>query len=193
MKFLDDDESHRYLGKQLSTSPSLRAHIEFSNRKRAAWASFHKHKSVLLDHNVPLRLRLKYFDASIGPSILFAIAVLPMTKGRLQELDKLQRKMLRRIVGWRRIENEDWSISMKRMNDRLDQGQRIFYCEPWSIRFARNQWRYIQHLIKAYPLLWARILFKYNAYTSDDPESDFLPHRSPGHPRMRWDDHIHSF
>ena len=107
VKILDDDESHRYLGKQLSTSPSLRATIEFYNRKRAAWASFHKHKSVLLDHNVPLRLRLKYFDACIGPSILFAIAVLPMTKGRLQELDKLQRKILRRIVGWRRIENED--------------------------------------------------------------------------------------
>ena len=164
VKILDDDESHRYLGKQLSTSPSLRATIEFSNRKRAAWASFHKHKSALLDHNVPLRLRLKYFDACIGSSILFAIAVLPMTKGRLQELDKLQRKMLRRIVGWRRIENEDWSITMKRMNDRLDQGQRLFYCEPWSIRFARNQWRYIQHLIKAYPLLWTRILYKYNAY-----------------------------
>ena len=122
MKILNDDESHRYLGKQLSTFPSLRAHIEFSNRKRAAWASFHKHKSVLLDHNVSLRLRLKYFDTSIAPSMLFAIIVLPMTKGRLQELDKLQRKMLRRIVGWRRIINEDWTIIMKRMTDRFDQG-----------------------------------------------------------------------
>ena len=107
VKILDDDESHRYLGKQLSTSPSLRTIIEFSNRKRAAWASFRMPKSVLLDQNVSLRLHLKYFDANIGSSILFAIAVLPMTKGRLQELDKLQKKMLRRIVAWRRIENED--------------------------------------------------------------------------------------
>ena len=36
VKILDDDESHRYLGKQLSISPSLRTHIEFSNRKRTA-------------------------------------------------------------------------------------------------------------------------------------------------------------
>ena len=193
VKILDDDESHKYLGKQLSSSASSRASIEFSNRKRSAWASFHKHKSVLLDHSVSLRLRLKYFDACIGPAMLFGMSVLPMTKGRLQELDRIQRKMMRRIVGWRRIEDEDWSITMKRMKTRLEWGQTLFYCEPWTIRFARIQWRYIQHLIGAYPLLWARIMCKFNIYPTDDPQSEFLPHRYPGHPRMRWDDHIRSF
>ena len=68
--------------------------------------------------------------------------------------------MMRRIIGRRRIENEDWSITMKRMNDRLDQKQRLFDCEPWSIRFARNQWRYSQRLMESYPLLWARVMCK---------------------------------
>ena len=47
--------------------------------------------------------------------MLFGMSVLPMTKGRLQELDRIQRKMMRRIVGSRRIEDEDWSIIMKRI------------------------------------------------------------------------------
>ena len=34
---------------------------------------------------------------------------------------------------------------------------------------------------------------KLNAYPTDDPESDFLRHRSLCHPRMRWDDHVHLF
>ena len=101
--------------------------------------------------------------------------------------------MMRRIAGWCRIETEDKSITMKRMRNRLDQGQRLLYCENLSIRFARNQCRYIHNLMESYPLFWTQIMWKFNVNPSDDQESDFLPHRSPGHIRMRWDDHVHSF
>ena len=124
---------------------------------------------------------------------VFGTIVLRIIKIGLQELYKLQRKMMRRIIGWRRIENEDWSMSMKRMKDRLDQGHRLLYCEPWSIGFARNQLRYIQQLMEAHPLLWARVMLKLNSYPSDDPESDFLHYRFPEHLQMRWHDHIHPF
>ena len=190
---MNEEESHRYLGRQLCTSPSHRINIEFQNRVRTAWAAFHKHKCVLLDHNISLRLRLKMFTASIGPALMFGTPVLPMTKHHLQQLNILQRKMLRRIVGWRRIDGEDWKETMKRMNHRLEQGQRIYFCEPWSMIFARSQWRYIKHLMDAYPLLWARIMCKFNKYPTNDIDCDFLPRRAPGHPRMRWDDHVRSF
>ena len=133
------------------------------------------------------------FTASIGPALLFGMVVLPVTRHHLQKLDILQRKMLRRIVGWRRIDGEAWKETMKRMNNRLEEGQRLFFCEPWSMVLARSQWRYVIHLMDAYPLLWARIMSKYNKYPTDDPACDYLPRRAPGHPRMRWDDHIHSF
>ena len=193
IKILDEEDSHRYLGRQLCTSPSDRVNIEVNIRIRAAWEAFHKHKCVLLDHNISLRLRLKMNAANIGPALLFGTSVLPMTKHHLQKFDILQRKMLRRIVGWRRIDGEEWKDTMKRMNDRLEEAQRLFFCEPWSMIFARSQWRYVKHLMDAYPLLWARIMIKFNKYSTDDPECDFLPYRTPGHPRMRWDDHIHSF
>ena len=81
--------------------------------------AFGKHIKVLLDHNISLQLRLKYFDTCVGPALLFGTAVLPMTRTQLQDLDRLQRKMLRRIVGWRRIEGEDCRDTMVRMNQRL--------------------------------------------------------------------------
>ena len=105
--------------------------------------AFGKHIKVLLDHNISLQLRLKYFDACVGPAILFGTAALPMTRTQLQDLDRLQRKMLRRIVDWRRIEEEDWRDTMLRMNQRLSRGENLYFWQPWSISFARNQWKYI--------------------------------------------------
>ena len=63
-------------------------------------------ESVLLDHHASFQLKLKYFDASLGPTILFGMAIFPITKNQIEDMDKLQRQMLRRIAGWRRIDEE---------------------------------------------------------------------------------------
>ena len=73
VKVLDDTDSHRYLGKLLCKSTTERIITEFRSRKRAVWAAFAKHKAVLLDHNVSLQLRLKYFCARNGPAMLFEL------------------------------------------------------------------------------------------------------------------------
>ena len=99
MKVLSDDESHRYLGRLRSISASSRSNIEFRNRIRAAWAAFHKHKSVLLEHKLSIKLRLKYFDACVGLALLFGTAVLPLSRFQYAEFDKFQMKMMRRVVG----------------------------------------------------------------------------------------------
>ena len=193
VKVLSDADSHRYLGKLLCTSATERVVTEFRNRKRVAWADFAKHNAVLLDHNVYLKLRLKYFATSIGSAILFGTPVMPMTKVQLQEMDRIQRKMLRRTVGWRRVDDEPWNETMTPLNLRLGHGHALYYCQPWSMIFARSQWRYVLHIIDAYPLLWARTMCKYNYNPQYDPESDHLPHRTAGRPRQRWDDNIHAF
>ena len=38
--------------------------------------------------------------------------------------------------------------------------------------------------------MWVRIMCKYNFNPMYDPASPFLPRRSVGHPRLRWDDRI---
>ena len=104
---MSDANFHRYLGKLLCTSTTERVVTELRNRKRAVWAAVVKHTTILLDHNVSLQLRLKYFNIGIAPAMLFAIIISSMIKTRLQELNRLLRKMLTRIIGKRRIDNED--------------------------------------------------------------------------------------
>ena len=79
-------------------SASDRNLIEIKSRTQIAWMAFDKHIKVLLDRNISLQLRLKYFDACVGPAILFGTIVLQMTRTQLQDFDRFQRKMFRRIV-----------------------------------------------------------------------------------------------
>ena len=59
--------------------------------------------------------------------------------------------------------------------------------------FARNQWRYVLYIIVAYPLLWIRIMRKYNYNASYDPEFDHLTDKTITRQRQRWDYNIHAF
>ena len=72
VQILHTEEFHRYLGRHICMSDNLRLEIEYKHRKQQAWASFHKHKKVLLDHKVSLKSRLHYFDVCVMPTILFA-------------------------------------------------------------------------------------------------------------------------
>ena len=140
-----------------------------------------------------MRKRLQYFDMCVTPVVLYALSCFPLTISKLDDLDRLQRRMLRRIVGWRRIDGEAWEDTMRRMKQRLDNADRLYHCRPWSMSFARSQWRFVDHLLHGDISLWSRILCKYNWSPVYDEYAMATPQRRPGHPRMRWDDHIHAF
>eukprot|EP00973_Karenia_brevis_P062155 8644362-Karenia_brevis.AAC.1 len=97
---------HRYLGRMINLGSRNRRSYEIRNRKKCAWAAFHKFKFILLNPHISLRSRLKLFDACISPVMLFALGTLPMTKSDIAGIGIVQRKMMRRIIGWRRIESE---------------------------------------------------------------------------------------
>ena len=99
IQILEPHGFHRYLERRVTLSVSNRVNIEFKYRKSQAWAAFHTHKTVLLDHHVPFGSRLKFFNRCVTPSILFGLSVLPLSRTKFKEIDILQRKMIRRIVG----------------------------------------------------------------------------------------------
>ena len=90
---------HKYLGRNLGGNFWARRNSEFAHRLPVAWNKFQKYKHILLNKHVPLVLRLKLFDAMVSPAMLFGLATLPLTKGCLQKLGVVQKRMLRSIVG----------------------------------------------------------------------------------------------
>ena len=67
------------------------------------------------------------------------MAEFQMTRGQSEDMYRLQRHMLRRIVEWRRIDGEELQETMKRMNLQLSHGLDLHYCLPRPISFASNQ------------------------------------------------------
>ena len=47
--------------------------------------------------------------------------------------------MLRSIVGWVRLNGEDWSETMRRMNHRLNVALELFLIPPWTEQLAKHQ------------------------------------------------------
>ena len=74
---------------------------------------------MLVNLNAPIKLRLKLFDVGVSPCVLFGMSVLPIYSEMMPKIDITRRGMLRSIVGWARVLEKDWSITMKRMSERV--------------------------------------------------------------------------
>ena len=174
-------------------SSQYREDIEFVYRKRQAWGVFHKHKQFILNSNISIKKRLRFFDSCVTPTMLFSLSVLPISKSKLKELDQLQRKMIRRIIGWRRISDENWKSTMSRMKIRMENARIQYDYEDWSVKYAKNIWNYAIHLSKMNNSHWGRLLTLDCQTQKFDPFSPYIPYRPPGRPRLRWDDHLRAF
>ena len=186
-------KAHRFLRRYLNLSEVSRLSLEHGLRRYQGWNAFNKHRKCILNHHVSLRKRVRIFDISVPPTVLFFFATASSLQSHLRGLDVLQRKMMRRIIGWRRIFHESAHATMQRMNERLRRANHLYYCEPWSMKFARGQWRYVHHLATAPTQLWGKCLCKYTWNSFDDFAGDTVPYHLPGHPRMKWDHSIHGF
>ena len=180
-------------GQRLSLCYGNREDQEFAYRKQQAWAIFHKHKKIILNQNVSLKKRLKFFDACITPVVLFSLAVLPMLKSKIDALDVLQRKMLRRIVGWRRMPEESWRDTMVRMQTRMENATNLYAWEIWSKKYAKNLWNYGCHLAKSDERKWSKVITLESRCIKRDVAGLFHPYRGAGRPKLRWDDYFTNF
>ena len=79
VEIIQASESHKYLGRFLSGEVVFREKTEVNHRIQCAWYKFSQHSSTLCNRNISIKLRLKLFDSVITPTILFGLAILPLT------------------------------------------------------------------------------------------------------------------
>ena len=157
--------------------------LEATHRREQAWAAYNRHRKLLLNHHVPLKLRLQHFDSVVTPCALYGICAMPLGVAQQNLLWSCQRKMLRSIVGWRRLPDEPWEETMRRMKARLERVMLRFLVEPWERQWRRSLWRYDVHLAKSPPDSWA--------HTVDE----FCPSKARPRRRscLRWHDPLRKF
>ncbi len=100
--------------------------------------SFH----FLQNKHISLVLWLKFFDAVVSAAMLFGLATLSLTKGCLQKLGVVQRRILRSIVRWVRIDDDqNWRNIMAQRNHRMAIADIMFPIEDWEDRLFRSKFR----------------------------------------------------
>ena len=95
VEVVEPDSHHKYLGRYLSGEYIFRERVEINHRIQCVWMKFGQHRKTLCNQNVSIHLRLKLFDAVVTPTLIFGLAVLPLSTTSLEKIAVLQRKMLR--------------------------------------------------------------------------------------------------
>ena len=76
--------------------------MELESRISSGWSCFHKHKQELTGRQYPLRDRLRLFDSTVTPTVLYGCEAWTLKDPMKRRLRAVQRKMLRMVLGSRR-------------------------------------------------------------------------------------------
>ena len=86
------------------------------------------------------------FQAVITPTVLYGLSAAALSAQQLEKLNATQRRMLRNMVGWTRVDAEDWSDTMRRMRRKVESALQSFPVADWSAQFLRNQFRFARRV-----------------------------------------------
>ena len=193
VEVLHETASHKYLGRYLSGDLDKRAEVEVKHRIQQAWFKFHQHQRVLTNQHISVKLRMKLFDAAISPSLLFGVAALPLYENLVTKIDIVQRKMMRRIVGWTRVADESWEITMRRMGNKVAGALRQWPVKTWSNRIAHTRWDLARRLNSMPIHRWANLCIRWQPTVINDSFLPTKPVRDRGRPHLRWDNTLRKY
>ena len=102
------NQCHKYLGTSLQGDLRHRAKSNIAYRTKCAWSKFHTFYSSLTNKHVLSSLRLRLFNSVITPTMLYGLTTCPLTKNDYDQLAVIQRKMLKKIIGWTKLPDDEW-------------------------------------------------------------------------------------
>ena len=181
------NESAMYLGRKVCFNTF--DDTEIQHRINKGWAAFGKHKSVLCCRNYPLHSRLRLFDATVSPTVLYGSGAWTMTAERCTVLKSTFRRMLRQIFGiLRRYAREhtgdtaaepwvDWIVRATHKAE--NEFQKAGFCN-WLEALTKRKQRLYSRIQSSTDGRWAKQVL------------DWQPagNRNVGRPVTRWTDSL---
>ena len=190
VEILEPSDSVKYLGRNLSFKDSTEVEVE--NRIKCTWKKFGVWKDELTCKNYPLADRLRLFDNTVTPTVLYGSCTWTMTTPLTKRLQTTQRRMLRLILGQGRRRHladsgftlETWVEWIQRVTRRAEEKmQELGYLE-WTALQRRQKPQWAEKLEEFDEDRWARVAYKWR------PELFLHTARARGRPRKRWTDDL---
>jgi hypothetical protein len=167
---------------------------ELQSRIAAGWSSLYAMKDLLLNAKISVRKRLKLLDTSVGSTVLWCTESWALKVDDKLTLKSAQNSMLRRVVGVRRFENEDyieWITRATRTARRLARSAGV---RCWQEAHADRKWRWAGHVARLGLHEWA---WRVTTWRDENWQALQPNHSRPLRARpgrwTRWQDSVHCF
>ena len=172
---------------------------EVKKRIDIAWGKFHQIWHLLRRRSASLRRRLRLFNAVVGRSFLWGAESWTLTAVEKRRIRSMQRAMLRRFAGPRRLPEEDFIPWIRRSTKIATEAATSAGVNCWVEDHLRSKWRWAGHLarMREYrPDSWAvkATFWRDSAWKADYGPGGRLFHVRPLRARAgrwnRWEDEI---
>jgi len=94
--------------------------VELGRRIRAAWSAFSKFACLLKCNVISLECRLRMLAKAVHPALFWCAGSWNLRTNQLSKLRDLQRKMLRKMIGFKMTEEETIAEFMSRTNTTMN-------------------------------------------------------------------------
>ena len=186
VEILEETCSERYLGRKLCFSSSMET--ELNNRIAAGWATFHKHKGELCNKFYRLEDRVRLFESTVTPTVLYASATWALTQCMERKLITARRRMLRYVFRIHRKrqdqdnELENWVQFVQNSAHSVDRISETHGLKCWVHTYRLRKWQFAGQLARQQDHRWSRQILEWK------PNGGLG--RSQGAPKTRWEDQI---
>jgi hypothetical protein len=162
---------------------------ELRNRSAKAWAKFSIYRNELLDRDIPVKHRLKLFDAVITPTMLYSSGTWVMTIERQRRLRTTQRRMLRMMLSSKRKYKdnertvEDYVEWIQRATREVEATMAVYGIQDWVGQQRLRLWQWAGKVARMRDSRWTHEILHW----------ELLGSRPQGRPRIRWLDQFLPF
>ena len=182
VELIGREGSERYLGRKLCLGEYHQT--ELDNRLRGAWAAFTKFKCVFKSRAYTFRLKAKLFESTVSPVLLYSSASWTLTQDMESKILTTQRRMLRTMLGKKRLPTEDWVTYVKRTTEEAESMMRSCGYHNWIEQSPRKKLRFAVKTASVDDNRWSKRLLDWKPFFRCSPR------RRAGHPYRRWEDPI---
>ena len=135
IEFFDHGSAHKWLGRMLCTASTGNHAPDLAHHLQVASKAFFAHRPFLVNRNVSMRDRFKYFDAMVTPVACVGAAHRRVYKQDLCRMDIVFRRLLRSIVG--PPGDVDWTLPwheiLHHWNERVKFSTTRHGLKTWSV------------------------------------------------------------
>lgn len=166
---IEEVDEYIYLGHMIKLGKENQT-AEVNRRVRMTWAATGKLGMILKNHNIPINLKRKVFNACILPVMTYGMETMTLTIKSANKLRTTQRAIERLMLG----------ISLRDHN-RNEQIRRKTKVEDVMKAIATMKWRWVGHVARQEKSRWTKHVTQWRPR---------LHKRSVGRPQRRWIDDI---